>query len=484
MFKEISFGAWLPDIPPFNNPGLIVAKNVMPEANSYRPFPTFTGFSLAITARCQGTILVRDASDSAQHYAGDDQRLYKLDQTTASWSNVSRLVGGSYSTPAAGNWDFAQWGNTLIAVNGPHADVPQRISLGAANFVVLPGSPPPAACIAVVRDFVVVGNLSATAYQPQMVQWSAINNSDSWTADAATLADRQDLPGDGGPIQKIIGGEYGLIFQRRAIFRMTFVGSPLVFQFDKIHRNIGAYAANSVVSYMGMVYFYAESGFYAFDGVNLKPIGASRVDRLVSEAIDTSKLYLMHGIIYPNKKLVCWAWKDDQGGGFLCNKIIIYNWEMDSWSIVESLNVEKLMEISESAIIPYSTLGAFDSTHTGKKLSTQSGGGATLAVQLETGDFQLNPEPNGWACITRVMPLIEAQSMPCMVVVKTRERLGITASAATSVSVGASNFAPLRVSNRFHRIQINISGSTGIGSNVGPMRLQGLQIEFDPEGER
>lgn len=482
MYKTIAFGGWHPDIPPFDNPGVVVATNVFSDANAYQPFPNDIAYALAITARCQGSGVIRDLSSSGQHFVGDRGSLYKL-QTTGSWSNVSRTVGGSYSTGTTDVWEFAPWGNTMIAVNG--IDAPQRISLGAANFVVLPGAPPRAKHIATVRDFVVLGNISATATLPQTVQWSAINNSDSWTADAATLADRQDLPGTGGKIQKIIGGEYGTIFQERAIFRMTFVGSPLVFQFDQIHNNIGALTPNAVVAYQNLIYFYSENGFYVFDGVNLKPIGVGKVDTYFRNSIDRTALHLMVGVVLPERKLVGWAYRSDLGGSLVCDQMLLYNWETEKWTLVDGLDMELLTTLYiDSSGYPEEFLGAFNASHVLRRYRFVSGIAATRDVTLTTGDLQLNPDPEGRACITRVFPIVEGISATARITMKTRDTLGQSSSAGAAISVISGNFAPVRSSAKFHRIQIDVSGSSGAGLNTKPLSLQGLHIEYHLEGER
>jgi hypothetical protein len=43
-------------------------------------------------------------------------------------------------------------------------------------------------------------------------------------------------------VQKVVGGEYGLVFQERAVWKMTYIGSPVIFQFDLIERSRGAFA--------------------------------------------------------------------------------------------------------------------------------------------------------------------------------------------------------------------------------------------------
>jgi hypothetical protein len=126
----------------------------------------------------------------------------------------------------------------MIATNG--ADAPQVVTLGAPTSRHSPDLPPKARHIAVVRDFVVLGNVDDGTARPNRVAWSAINNSADWAVSASTQSDIQDLQGDGGWVQKVVGGEYGLVFQERAVWKMTYIGSPVIFQFDLIERSRGA----------------------------------------------------------------------------------------------------------------------------------------------------------------------------------------------------------------------------------------------------
>lgn len=94
------------------------------------------------------------------------------------------------------------------------------------------------------------------------MQWSALGDESSWTASATTQADFQDIP-DGGSVVGLSGGEFGLVFLDRSIHRMAYVGTPLIFQFDNISRNLGCYEANSIIQYAGTTFFLSDDGFYA-----------------------------------------------------------------------------------------------------------------------------------------------------------------------------------------------------------------------------
>ena len=494
MRQTIPFAEWLPDIPALGNQGAITAKNVIPDQVSYLPFPNQVVFSTSLSARAQGAIIARDTVGNSYNFAGDNNKLYQLVGT--SWSNVSRLVGGTYTTPTDEYWEFTQWGNTVIGVNG--ADAPQRLSLGAANFVVLPGAPPQARHITTVRDFVVLGNISATATMPQAIAWSAINNSDSWTANAATLADRQDLPGDGGWVQKVVGGEYGVIFQERAIFRMTFVGSPLIFQFDQVHQNIGAYAPQSVVAYQNLIFFLSEDGFYVFDGVSVKPIGRGKVDQTFFAELDTQYYLRVVATIDPVNKLVMWAYPVAGNTGGNPNRILIYNWAFNKWSRVEDINIE-LLTRSVSGIYTLDGLDAINTSidalpwgldsrqwNTGQLIFSCFNSshqlarfnGSAMPATVDTGERQFNPRMNGKSYLTEVRPLIDGVSTSAQVTLITRNLLTESASAGTAMTPVSAGFAEVRSTARFHRVRV----TTANGSDFS--HLIGVDVEVQPDGGR
>ena len=502
MRINIPFAEWLPDLPDIGNPGATVAENVIPAQQSYLPFKQPVVFSTSLSARCQGAVIGRDTAGNSYNFAGDNNKLYQLVGT--SWSNVSRLIGGAYATPSDEFWEFAQWGNTVIGVNA--FDAPQRISLGAANFIALPGAPPQARHIAVVRDFVVLGNISATAGMPQAVAWCAINNSDSWTADAATLADRQDLPGDGGWVQKVVGGEYGVIFQERAIFRMTFVGSPLIFQFDQVQQNIGAYAPQSVVAYQNLIFFLSEDGFYKFDGVNATPIGRGKVDKTFFANLDTSNYLRIQAAIDPVNKLVLWAYPTANNTGGNPDAILIYNWAFDKWASVVSVTDIEIITRSVSGALTLDQLDSINTSIDALPVSLDSRRwnagqlilsyfnnnhrlhqfvGENMGATIETGERQLNPRQNGRTYLTEVRPIFQNDgglgggiSAVTSVRVVSRNNLLHSVDTSAITFVQSAGFAEVRNTARFQRVQVNINlGSTW-------QHLIGVDVEAQEAGGR
>ena len=64
-----------------------------------------------------------------------------------------------------------------------------------------------------------------------------------------------------------------------SLWRMAFVGTPVIFRFDEVVRGRGCIAAGSVASVGRTVFFLAQDGFYSFDGQGLQPIGTERINR-------------------------------------------------------------------------------------------------------------------------------------------------------------------------------------------------------------
>lgn len=493
MGQFLPFGEWLPDRPPFDNPGALVARNVVPDVNSYRSFPKLAPYADALAMQAKGAIIARDAVGNYYNYAGDVVRLYSLNGLT--WDNVTR-VSSDYTTPEQDYWEFVQFGTIVIAVNGANADLPQAISLGAANFYDLSGGPPRAKHITSIRDFVVMGNISATATSPQMVRWSAINNASSWTPDAATLADFQDLPGDGGHIQKVVGGEYGVVFQEKAIFRMDWAGSPTIFQFNKVATNIGAFAPQSVVSYRNFIFFLAEDGFYQFDGSNVTPIGQNKVDRTFFNELDLNYVYRIHALIDPVRKVVLWAYPGPGNVGGRPNRMMVYHWATDRWSRIEDVDIELLFRHATTAIrlddldslfpnidsmvVPFDSnqwaggtyqLAAFNGTH-----ELNAFNGSTMSAVVETGEISLNRDRDGCAFVTEVRPITEGVSASAQIVIATRITNTEPPTYAVAVAPGSSGFASVRSVGRYHRFQLEVAGSFDF--------LQGVDITGTPDGIR
>ena len=202
-------------------------------------------------------VVVRKTDGTIVVFAGTSTRLYKLDNTTLAWTEVSKGAVAYSALPSTDHWGFAQFGNLVIAVQANTVPQVYDISSGSA-FADLGGSPPQARYAAVVGRFLVLSGLLSTPYR---IQWSGLNAITTWTP-GVNSSDFQDFP-DGGVVRGVAGGEFGVIFQDSVIRRMVYaVGASYVFKIDRIAEDKGLLAPYSLISAGDKIFFLANQGFH------------------------------------------------------------------------------------------------------------------------------------------------------------------------------------------------------------------------------
>lgn len=462
------FGPFLPDLAAFEADVATVARNVIPGQNSYRPFRNLVGAANALAQRPLGAFSARDSSSSQIfNFAGTEGTLYRLNEAGVQWSDVSRLSGGPYTTQSDGYWTFSQFGNYVIACNG--ADANQYFEMGAStNFAALPGSPPTASHSAVVRDFVVLGGL---VNAQNRVHWSGINAPDDYVPSGTTMSDFQDFP-EGGRFAGIAGGDVGIVFFERAIYRMAFEGPPVIFRFDKIATSLGCRAPRSVASYEGLTFFLSYDGVYMIRGASeLTPIGSEKVDRWFYERLDVSKIDRITGTIDPQNKLYLLGFVSQ--GNENPDTILIYHWPTGKFAYVEKehsllysasrqegVSIDGLDAIAATIdALPFSIDSLFYSGVGQVSLAAFDGlyrmgffDGENMEAVVETGDIQLTPGRKSMLRCLR--PMIEGVFNTPSVIIRSRNVMHETlvdhaASAATSTGV-----CNVRVNSRYHRARM------------------------------
>lgn len=327
----LPFGEYRPDASDLNKGHSQSVVNVLPSSDGYGPFKALNAFTGALGAACRGYFYARKSDGSVTIFAGTATRLYKLDNTTLTWTDVSQGATDYSTLSADANWQFAQFNDKVIAVQAN--EDPQVFDINSDTaFSDLGGSPPRAAYIAIVNRFVV---LSGLASYPNRVQWSGLNAITTWTS-GTTYSDYQDLP-DGGNVKGVVGGEFGIIVQDLAVRRMTFSpGSDIIFQIDRIAKDIGAIAPYSIVDANGVVMFLSTKGFVKITaGGAITPIGAERVDKTFLGAYDENNPQLVVGVADPVANVVLWSYKELTYAPATFNKVLAYNWLLDRWAPIE-----------------------------------------------------------------------------------------------------------------------------------------------------
>lgn len=473
LYQPIPFAEWLPDQPDHANPGATEAKNVIPAEQSYKQLNGLNIHSSALAARAQGAVAAIDSSGNIYDFVGTSTKLYKL-ETDATFTDVAQV--GGYTTAADGYWNFQQWGDDILATN--FDDPIQTYTLGVSTkFADLHATAPQARYITQVRDFVVVGNTydATDGNVPNRVRWSAIGDpTASWAVSASTQADYEDLNSAKGWVQGVVGGEYGVVFQESAISRMTYVGSPAVFQFDEVESERGCYIPRSIVQVGHLIFYISEDGFYVFNRESSTPIGAGKVDKTFFNDFDENYKDRVTAAADPINKLIIWAYPSTSATSGNPDKLIIYNWKDNRWSHAEvttemiftseslGYTLEDLDVITTDLdALPFSLdsrawtggsrlLSAFNTDH---KMCFFNG--SALSGVIETAEFQLYK--GNRANLTRLLPIVDGTTT---VQVGTRnlhtDSVSWTAAVSPNSTTGECD---VRSNARYHRVRVNTSGS-------------------------
>lgn len=489
----IRFGDFLPDQSDFGNSGVTVANNVIPAATGYESMQDISPISGAADEVIVGMFAAADDNGNVGLYAADRTKIYQFNGSDGSLDNISK--SGNYSTDADDRPRFVQFGEAVISTN--FADPIQTITAAASGlFSDLSADAPKAKYIAVVRDFVMTGftNDTTDGNKPYRVRWSALGDYTSWAVSATTQADFQDIQ-DMGDVTGLVGGEYATILMEKGIVRGSYVGAPLIFQFDKVETVRGCKVSGSVCNVGHSVFYLADDGFYMFDGERSQAIGAEKVNRFFLEDWNGAYAKNMTASADPLRQIIVWSYASTASTNGSPDKLIIYNYALDKWS-TSSVAVDMVapiytagytLEGLDSAfgnldILPASLDGAvyrggefLFAASKDKKIQTFTGD--TLGATIETSEFEVRTGSS--SLVNNIIPYVtlrESASATVTAQVASRSRQVDTFTFGSVSSLNSDNLCPVRSSGRYHRVRLNLSGEW--------KKVQGIDVDANTMGRR
>ena len=466
---RVPFGEWLPDRPEYPGTGAVEIKNCIPQADgSYRSMKALNPFSDVAVGGIVGATSAKDPNGLTRILVGTPTSLLMLSGTA--WT----VVGSGFTSVT--NWEFAQFGSLVLAV-AKGVD-PQVIDLSVVSptFSAVsgtPNNPSRASRVAVVRDFVVLGDLDAA---PRTIQWSGYNNSAIWDLNGSTVyqADSQRLF-TGGRVQKVVGGPFGYVFQEREIRSLEYVGPPVIFNIQTLTRSRGTPAPNSVIEAGDRVFFLAQDGFYQVQGKQFQAIGEERVNRWFAKECAPEEIINVRGAVDRTNRIAMWAFSSVSGNPF--DRMIIYNYSVNRWSYAETssaflfessrvgYDLDTLATVLTAGIdvdsIPVESqaflgggltifgvdnqgrLGAFD--------------GLDLTATLDTAEFD-GPR-NTRRSINGVRPFVQGGGATSVTVsLGARDLLSSNVAYTNARNLNSIGEAPILSDARYHRVRVQISG--------------------------
>lgn len=324
---KIPLSPFEPDKAEYNIAAADAVVNALPVADGWGPMPSLEEIipveheigegSVATIDGGTGVFYARTASGTIATFAGTPTKLYRFNETTLIWDDVTR-TSSDYSSSF--RWVMKQFGDRVLATNG--TDPIQKFDLSSDSlFSNLAGNPPVCRSLIIVGDFVVALGVDGA---PDIVQWCAINNTEKWEI-GRSGADLQPMPVGADVMNGVPVSGGAIIFMRSAIRSMRFTAdSGFVFSFQDITTERGL-AAPYAVAQIGQddFVYYSPSGFYR--GGNA--IGSERLNKWFSETIDSDYLEDMDCSVDPFRQVVWWRFRARDARNYLLG----YNWTLDRW---------------------------------------------------------------------------------------------------------------------------------------------------------
>lgn len=270
MIKLLGF---MPDADP-STPGVLTdCVNCIPTDNGLEGAPAeadaVVGLA-ALAAQCRGSAVLTNTAGIRRHFAGTQTDMYELSGTA--WVDASRTA--NYTGSSENRWLFDQFGNVALATND--TEKIQWTSSGVFQDVT---AAPIAEVIFTTDNFVVALNYNHTTFGDVPDGWwcSAYQDYSSWTASVTTQATQGRLIGNGGPLTAGLRlGPYAVAYKATSLFLGSYVGSPVVWQWERIPGDVGCIGPEALCDIGGAHIFVGEDNIWLFDGTRPQPLATGQ----------------------------------------------------------------------------------------------------------------------------------------------------------------------------------------------------------------
>jgi hypothetical protein len=338
------------------------------------------------------------------------------------------------------------------------------------------------------------------------IRFSIDENINEYTPEATNTAGTQRIQ-DGTKIMgALVAKENILVWTDNALYTMKFVGAPFTFGFEQVGTNCGLIGKNSAIEIDGVAYWMGNNGFFSFDGtVNTLPCS---VEDYVYDDIDTTKGQQVNAGINNLFTEVVW-WYPTAGSEFN-NRYVVFNYgqsngqlPMGNWYTGVNVNSIRTSWI-DSLVYPKPYATAYNSSNDGTfpVVIGQSGLGASVFFEQETGTDQVNPDGSTTILTSFIQSfdfslqanqseifLAMRRFLPNFKVLTGNNQVTIGVSDYPSDSVAATRLSPFTIDATTDKVDTRARGryaSIKIENiNLGETwRFGTFQVDLQPDGRR
>jgi hypothetical protein len=473
---------WTPDLDEhvIGANGASSASGCLPEPEGFSPIALLLNQATTVLEGrprgVSGPVYSSSFADSPANFVGTHDKLYQIHSIAADFTDRSLVA---YGLTGSERWDFAQFYDIVVAV-APGVNPQSKNIWAGGNFANLAvGAAPLAKCCAAVDQHIVLGDVLdmggwGLGTMNNAVWWSGRGNPATWLQPGTTAAisaqtDYRQLTGEGGEVMAIVSVENtGYVLQRKAIWRMDYVGGSVMFEFTKVVDGNGCKMHHAAKATPQGVFFVDEDGLYFFDGAGARLVAESRfnqwfVDNQYSGAQEWTSL-----AVDPDFRRIYVLFPNDASA--YCTNLLCYDWANDVASMVTvAHNMIGQMRLTETDL---TEVVCFDSNHDLSRFTSAT----AVDCEIKTGRIELNP--GGRAFLQKVRPVVKGGGSCTMTLkVGTANEADEDLTWSGWISEDSWGEFPASHNAKYHEFHLKITGNVAHWD-----RAMALDLQYEPAG--
>jgi hypothetical protein len=477
---KVRFSGFAPDVDQATQGIFTDCDQIIPTVKGFKSAPSAVSTSIAAAAGAvTGAALIKKLDNSIRLFLGSSA---KIEEATSLTALTDRSAAGGYT--GTNTWRFSQFGDVTLATN--KNELIQSSTTG--SFATVTGSPK-AAGLETVGQFVFAWDTIDGTYGTRPDGWwcSALGDYTSWAPAIATQAAVGRLTSAPGPLAagKRLGDNM-VFYKERAMYLGTYVGPPVIWDFQELPGTVGCSSNEAVVSIGTAHYFPGYDDFYVFDGARAQSLNSPAKNWFYTD-VSKANFSKIKGLLDIEKSLIYWFYPAE--GSSSITRGIVYNYKTNQWGLAHK-TIETVV-YHDSAGITYDDLGTLYSTYadipailydsfyqagrpapaivnTSHVVQTLSG--ATSTSYITTGDYG---DESVFVTPVRIRPRFAQSPTSSTLINYYRLNLGdsVTTDMTTTLTDGKYDFMR---SSKWHRFKMSM---------VGAHEIYGFDIDVEKDGD-
>ncbi len=237
-----------------------------------------------------------------------------------------RLGPGLAVTPVV-HWDFANWGEDLLACSTESSNL-YSYADGDAQAVVVPNAPTDIVGVAVTTERIVM--VIGSDLEKRQVRWSDRENREEWTPAQTNLAGQWTLKGVGEllAIENVLNQT--LILTETDAHVSRWLGAPYVYGFDLVGRGCAPIVGSAVVATDRFAIWLGPRTVWMYDG-SVTAVPCDVMDFL-TEDIDPNNASKIIGSALSEYSEVWWLYQSNSSPNDEVDSYVVYDHLEKHWS--------------------------------------------------------------------------------------------------------------------------------------------------------